>query len=85
MKKKIQLSHNDYFQRQFQRIEFAVSFIKENLPEEIVKRINFKTLRLAPGDFVKDSKKESIRDKSGWFQSSYLLKSEKGPRIGWIA
>lgn len=52
MKKKIRLSHNDFFQRQFQRIEFAISFIKENLPEEIVKRIDFKTLRMAPGNFV---------------------------------
>ncbi len=52
MKKKIKLSHNDYFQQQFQKIEFAISFLKEHLPKEVVERIDFKTLRLAPGNFV---------------------------------
>ena len=52
MRKKIRLSHNDYFQRQFQRGEFAVSFLRERLPKEIARRIEWDTLRLAPGDFV---------------------------------
>ncbi len=52
MKKKIKLGHNDYFQQQFQKIEFAVSFFKEYLPKEIVRQMDFKTLRLAPGNFV---------------------------------
>jgi len=52
MKKKIKLSHSEYFQRQFQRGEFAISFFKEYLPKEITKRIDWVSLRLAAGDFV---------------------------------
>ncbi len=52
MKQKFKLSHNGYFQKQFQNIEFAGSYFKEYLPKDVVAQIDFKTLRLAPGDFV---------------------------------
>ena len=51
-KKKIKLSHSSYFQKHFQKAEFAHSFFKEHLPEEIIKRADWTTLRLMSGDFV---------------------------------
>lgn len=51
-KKHYNLSHNDYFQKAFQRKEVAESFFKEHLPGDLIKDINWATLSLAPTEFV---------------------------------
>lgn len=51
-RKHINLSHNDYFQKSFQRKEVAESFFKEHLPKELLKDIDWSTLKLAPTEFV---------------------------------
>lgn len=44
--------HDRYFREQFSRIEVARSFFREYLPSELAQAIDWKTFRLAPGDFV---------------------------------
>jgi predicted transposase/invertase (TIGR01784 family) len=54
-RKKIYFSHDGLFQAFFDEIEVAESFIKEYLPPEIVKDLDFSTLTLFKDSFV-DSK-----------------------------
>ncbi len=52
IKKKSSPIHNDFFQKNFQNMELAVSFFKQYLPRKLVKSVDWNSLLLAPGEFV---------------------------------
>lgn len=54
--------HNNFFLSQFSKTEFALSFFQEYLPKEIRKAVDWKSLRLAPGDFVEKALKNLRSD-----------------------
>jgi len=45
-------THDNFFLTQFSRLDFALSFFQEYLPNEIKPLIDWSSLQLAPGDFV---------------------------------
>ena len=62
MPRKPGLTHDSYFKRHFSRLELAKSFFQNYLPAEILTRIKWDTLRLAPGDFVDKALKNKRTD-----------------------
>jgi len=53
MANKISNPHDRYFQEQFSRKEFALSFFQENLPPEIRAVVDWEEFQLCSGDFVR--------------------------------
>ena len=62
MPKRKDSPHNNFFLNQFTKSEFALSFFREYLPAELRKEIEWKSLRLAPGDFVEKALKNMRSD-----------------------
>ncbi|PCI21653.1 MAG: hypothetical protein COB67_13920 [SAR324 cluster bacterium] len=76
MTKKISNPHDRYFQEQFSRKEFALSFFQENLPSEIRTAVDWKHFQLCSGDFVRKALqnrksdllyKTKIKDRDSYF------------------
>ena len=68
--------HNNYFIERFSTVEFATSFFQEYLPEKVKQAVNWKKLKLAPGDFVQ----KALRNR----RSDILYETEISDRKGFF-